>query len=325
MSPTVQQVQQIAVESLLDSRPVTTLSNGALSTWTTGIDLDDGYITHAAAVFLKQSGEALPDDARFVGTEQHPEMVLHFSNEASPSSSQARVVSGLGSFELVVPPARYSAVYLALTSSYGDCSLAITLHYAGSDSSHSSFALPDWGTGKPLPTEPPIFFNLVQGLHKWTRSNAQVDTPSHTVTGVKIATDSSKSLGSLTIDKQDAKSRLVFWGATGVVESEPESGGSAGSSGSSGSAGSAGSAQAGTGGAAAGAPSGGVETGGAVAVAGSTPAAAGAATSAGAANTPRDNANANDSPSCAMSSRRSTHGLLLALLLLALGRRLSSR
>jgi len=219
MPPLAEQVVQIAVGTVLDGRPVTTLTAGAIVPWTVGIDKDDGYITDAAAKFLKQTDKALPDDATFAADATHPEMVLHFSNAASATSPQARGVSGVSQFEFDVPHASYSELFLALSSSYGDSALSITFLYADASTSSQMFTLPDWGTGAALPTNPPIFFNLISGLHKWTRDNASVDTPSHTITGVKLSPESSKELNRVRVSKTAATPYLVFWGATGIAVS----------------------------------------------------------------------------------------------------------
>ncbi len=342
MPPAAQQVVQFAVDSLLDGRPVTTLSAGALVPWTVGIDKDDGYITTAAAKFLKQTDKALPDDATFAADATHPDIVLHFSNSASSTSPQARGVSGVAGFELEVPRASYSELYLAVTSSYGDSPLTATLAYADNSTSKVQFTLPDWGTGSALPTSPPIFFNLISGLHKWTHANASVDTPTHTITGVELTPEPNKELTRIRIDKAGANSYLVFWGATGVATSPigNSNGGASGSGGMSGSAGAAGS-EAGQGGT----PSGGSGASGAAgssaAGAGGTPvnAQAGApgGTGGGAgsllAGMSAGGASelapaANDTGGCSLSRRRaSSFGNALSLLafLLLLGvRRLNS-
>jgi hypothetical protein len=255
MIPAAEQVVQIAIDPLLDGRPVTTLSGGKLVPWTVGIDKDDGYITTAAAQFLKQTGTALPDDATFNGDATHPLMVLHFSNAASPESPQARGVSGVAQFEFDVPHASYSQLFLAVTSSYGDSPIKVTFGYADASSSGAQFTLPDWGTGSALPTNPPIFFNLISGLHKWNHDNASVDTPTHTITGVSLSPDPNKELNHVQIAKSGASSYLVFWGATGIATSPlgNSNGGAGGSGGGAGASG-AGAANGGAGGSSAGAP-----------------------------------------------------------------------
>jgi hypothetical protein len=211
------QVVQVPLDGVLTARPVTTLNGSTLVTWTDGIDRDDAFITTAAAKSLGQSGPALPDDGKFAADGRHPEVVLHFSNAAPATSGQALVLEGVGTFHASIPPAIYSSLFLFLTSSYGDSPLTVTFTYADKKTSTVSFTLPDWGTGAPLPTSPPIFFNLITGLHKWTRQNAAVDTPSHGVIGVELAPTTDAVLTDLRIDKSGAAQELVFWGVTGVA------------------------------------------------------------------------------------------------------------
>lgn len=230
-------VVQLPVDSLLDGRPVSTFTAGSVVRWTAGVDQHDGFATNAAIAALKQSGPGLPDDATFPANADHPEMVLHFSNAAAATSQQAHLLASAGSFELELAQAHYSKLYLALTSSSGDAALSVTLDYATGDPTHFDFTLPDWGTGKPLPTEPPIFFALISGLHKWDESDSSVDTPSHALTGVAIAADDTRVLTKLELSKPGADQDLVFWGATGVTESAGAGTGGASASGSGGAGG----------------------------------------------------------------------------------------
>jgi hypothetical protein len=268
------QTVQIPVDALLDGRPVSTLTDGAVVRWTTGVDQNDGFITTAAAAKLMQSGPALPDDGTFAADDTHPELVLHFSNTAAASSQQAHIVPAAGTFSFDVPHATYSKLFLAITSSSGDSALSVTLNYADGSPTVVNFTLPDWGTGKPLPTDPPIFFNLISGLHKWDAQDNSVDTPSHALTGVVLTPVATQMLSSVQVSKPNAAQYLVFWGATGVA-----TGNVAGDGGASGAGGAA---TAGSGGLAGGGMSGGASSsGGASGGAGSPGGTAGASSSAG--------------------------------------------
>jgi hypothetical protein len=212
-------VVQLPVDVLLNARPVSTLIGGKVIAWTAGqgIDADDGLITSSAEAALGQTGVALPDDGTFGADADHPDIVLHFADSAPASSFQAYELSAAGHFAFAVPPGAYSKVYLLMTSSYGACTLTVTMMYADGSSSPVTFALPDWGTGQPLPTSPPIFFNLISGMHKWTSQDQQTDAPVHTVTGVVLSADGTKELTGLQVSKPGAAQTLVFWGATGLA------------------------------------------------------------------------------------------------------------
>jgi hypothetical protein len=221
-------VVQLPVDGLLDGRPVSTLTGGAVVPWTTGLDKDDAFMTMAAAASLHQTGPALPDDGLFPANAEHPEVRLHFSNAAAATSPQAHLVTAVGSFEVVVPTATYATIFLFLTGSYGDAPLAIKLTYADRTTTTTTFTLPDWGTGAALPKGPPRFFNLITGLHKWNKAGASLDTPSHTITGVALTPSPQRAWTTIEITKTTAAPWLTFWGATGLATSAPDGGADAG-------------------------------------------------------------------------------------------------
>jgi hypothetical protein len=220
-----EQVVQVPLDGVLDGRSVSTLTGGVVVSWTDGIDLDDAFMTNAAALSLHQTGPGMPDDGVFAANADHPEVRLHVSNAAPAASPQSHALSAVGSFEFSVPPAVYSKVFLFMASAFGDAPLSITLTYADQPTAVVTLTLPDWGTGKPLPTTPPIFFTLISGLHKWTKAGESVDTPSHGITAVLITPASNRTLMSVRIAKTTAAPRLTFFGATGVATSPVADGG----------------------------------------------------------------------------------------------------
>jgi MYXO-CTERM domain-containing protein len=220
-----EQVVQVPMDGVLDGRSVSTLTGGVVVSWTDGIDLDDAFMTNAAALSLHQTGPGMPDDGVFAANADHPEVRLHVSNAAPAASPQSHALSALGSFDFSVPPAAYSKVFLFMASAFGDAPLSITLTYADQPTAVVTLTLPDWGTGKPLPTTPPIFFTLITGLHKWTKAGQSVDTPSHGITAVLLTPASNRTLMSVRIAKTTAAPRLTFFGATGVATSPVADGG----------------------------------------------------------------------------------------------------
>ena len=113
-------VIQVNIDTLLNARPVTTFSNGQLTSWTKGIDGNgegDGYLTMAAALFHgDKSPHALPDNPLIPASAKHPAIKLHYDNKDSVGF-QSRYVSGEGGFAFNVPGKKYSGLYLSLTSS----------------------------------------------------------------------------------------------------------------------------------------------------------------------------------------------------------------
>jgi len=212
---------QVPIDALLNARPVSTLSGGQVTPWSVGqgIDSADGLVTSAVEAFLGQTGAALPDDGQFAANADHPNVVLHFADSAPSTTPQTRNVLGIGDFEFAVPQATYSKLFLVMTSSYGAAPLTVTMVYADGTTSMTSFTLPDWGTGQPLPTTPPIFFTVASGMHKWNAQNQQEDAPVHTITGVVLTPAANEELTAIRIVKPTAAQTLVFWGATAIATS----------------------------------------------------------------------------------------------------------
>jgi hypothetical protein len=306
-SAAAQTVVQVPVDGLIDGRTVSTVSNGAVVPWSAGQGVDgdgnaDGFVTNAAEAIIQAHGtigKALPDDGVFPAdtASGRPEIDLHFSNAAPTSSPQTHQVHqsmGAQSFQLPVPQATYSKLYLLITTSEGAAKLTITLNYAGGKAPVAGmFTLPDYGIGG-APANDPVYFNLIAGMRKWSSTDNEGDSQTHGITGITLTPSATDMLTSVTVAKTNG-SHVVFWGATGVATSAVGTGtggggasASAGAGGTSASGGAGGaSASAGTGGTAASSGAGG--TSGAVneGSAGSPLASAGASTlgSAGSAGT----------------------------------------
>jgi hypothetical protein len=228
------QTIQIPVDALLTARSVTTLTGGALVTWTVGVDeggTGDGFLTAAASKFHNDppTVKALPDDGRFPADTRHPEVVLHFSNDADPASQQTRPVKGAGEFSFPTPAAQYEKLFLIFTSGEGASALTFTLTYADGTTDVVNESLPDYYI--PILPSDPVFFNLALDLAKWRQTNAVADAAHHYIDGVEIHPTPSKVLNGVKVAKT-AAGFLVFWGATGIATSSID-GGSAGGDGGS--------------------------------------------------------------------------------------------
>ena len=224
-------VVQLDVDSVLDGRSVSTVTNGVVTPWSTGdgLDAEDGFVTTAVETILKTQGKtadgkvdpALPDDGAFPANGQHPAIQLHVSNAApatSPQTHQVPRTGGAQSFTFDVPPATYAKMFLVITSSYGAGDLTVTLSYAANAApTVVKIALPDWGVGGAAAGDP-VFFNLIQGLHKWTSTDQEVDTPTHGITGVTLSPTPTATLTSIRVEKTN-EAQVVFWGATGIATS----------------------------------------------------------------------------------------------------------
>jgi hypothetical protein len=206
---------QFDITKTLNARPVTTLTNGKLITWTEGIDGDgagDGYLTMSAALFNgDKDPHALPDNPLFAANKEHPEIKLHYSNGNS-AYNQACSVSGAGSVQFTVPNARYKDIYLALTSAEGPSALSITLTYAD-NSEVKDFTLPDYYMDL-KPGDPDLCY-LAHDLAKWGNKNNMTEKDHHNIDLLNIHPDPKRELKSIHISKSKP-GYMVFWAATGV-------------------------------------------------------------------------------------------------------------
>lgn len=211
------EVLQVDVSSLLNARPVTTLTNGKLITWNKGIDgggTADGYLTQAAALFNgDKDPQALPNDPAFAASTSHPEIILHYNN-ADSVNNQARSVAGAGEFSFKVPEKKYSDMYLALTSSEGASPLKIQLIYADGLISYRNFLMPDYYQDLP-PTDPNICY-LAHNLAKWGTKNNMREKDHHNIDLLNLHPDPARVLTGIKI-KKGQTGYLVFWAATGVT------------------------------------------------------------------------------------------------------------
>jgi hypothetical protein len=210
-----EQVVQINIDKILNARPVTTLTDGKLVTWTKGIDGNgeaDGYLTMAAALFNgDKDPKALPDNPLFTPTDKHPEVLLHYSNHDGVSK-QAVAINGTGSFSFDVPAKKYSGLFLAFTSAEGASQIKVSLKYTDGVES-KSFEVPDYY--KDIPADDPDFCYLAHDLAKWGKTNNMTEKDHHNIDLLNIHPDENRKLVSIQVEKSEA-GYLVFWAATGV-------------------------------------------------------------------------------------------------------------
>jgi hypothetical protein len=208
-------VIQIDVTAILNTRSVTTLSKGKMITWTTGIDKENGYLTMAAASFSgDHDAHALPDNPLFPASAFHPEILLHYSNEAG-DKFQTRCLPDTGEFIFKVPVDKYSGLYLSLTSSYGESSLQIELTYRDGVEQRN-FILPDWY--KDIPASDPDLSYVAHDRGKWGNKNNLNEKDHHNIDALNIHPDPSRILIAVKLRKLPG-GYLMFWAATGTVKS----------------------------------------------------------------------------------------------------------
>ncbi|MFI5162321.1 MAG: hypothetical protein ACHQHN_13665 [Sphingobacteriales bacterium] len=209
-------VIQIDISSLLNARPITTLTSNKLISWTKGIDGGgdgDGYLTQSAAEFNgDKDAHALPDNPVFAANAQHPEIVLHYDN-ADSIHNQARFVSGEGEFTIRVPKGHYSAIYLGLTSSEGPSALEFDLVYTNKTATQN-YELPDYYNNASEKYTNLSF--IAADLAKWGKKNVMTEKDHHSIHLLKLDVDPGQTLTSIKVKKSKG-GYLMFWSATGVL------------------------------------------------------------------------------------------------------------
>ena len=207
-------VIQVDVSAILNARPITTLTKGALVTWTTGIDKDNGYLTMSAAAFINDKDpHALPHNPLFPASQSHPEILLHYSDEDG-TNNQARCIPDSGEFAIKVPVHTYADLFLSLTSSYGASSLQFELTYKDGVELRN-FVLPDWF--KDIPDNDPDFSYVAHNMGKWGNKNNLQEKDHHNIDALNIHPNPKRMLTSIKLRKLPG-GYLLFWAATGVLK-----------------------------------------------------------------------------------------------------------
>lgn len=208
-------VVQFNIGKILNARPVTTIVNRKMKTWTKGIDgngAGDGYLTKSAAAFNgDQDAHALPDDPMITATENHPQIQLHYSN-TDGHPMQAHAFNDEDELEFPVASGQYNAVYLALTSAEGASNIRIRLNYASDFVSHD-FVVPDYWAD--IKAGDPDFCYLLHDLAKWGPHNNMTEKDHHNIDLLKIPANPNWKLKSISISKTKP-GYLVLWAAAGV-------------------------------------------------------------------------------------------------------------
>lgn len=206
---------QVNISKLFNARPVTTVTDGKLQSWVTGIDgggKGDGYLTMAAALLNgDKTSHVLPDDPLIPANSAHPAILLHYKNGGK--DNQTRNIAGADSFSFEVPHEKYSGFYLGLTSSEGSSQLHITLTYADGFEI-KDFTVPDYYND--IPEGDANLSYAVHDLAKWGPGNKMTESDHHNIDVLNIHPDPKRVLKKVTVSK-DKAGYMVFWAATGVT------------------------------------------------------------------------------------------------------------
>jgi hypothetical protein len=204
---------QVDIKSILNGRAVTILKNGRLIRWSKGVDLDNGYLTSAAARAINGNSTInLPDSPLIPANGLHPEILLHYSN-ADSQQDQVAILTDTGSIKVNLPPAYYQKVFLSLTSAYGSSSLEISLKYKDGIVT-KDITLPDWYND--LQTYNSGIVYVVHNLGKWAVNNQLTEQDHHNIDAIVLKTDANKILTSVVVKKLN-KGRMLLWAATAIT------------------------------------------------------------------------------------------------------------
>jgi hypothetical protein len=215
--PQKSKVVQVDISNLLNARPVTTLTDNKLVSWTKGIDGNgdgDGYLTHSAAEFNgDKDAHALPDDPLFAANADHPEIKLHYNN-INGTHSQARFVSGAGEFTIKIPKGNYTAIYLGFSSAEGSSALNFDLIYADSQEV-KDYLLPDYYND--ATEKNPGLSYIATDLSKWGKKDKMTEKDHHNIHLLKLDINPKKQLTAIKVSKAK-EGYLMFWSATAVID-----------------------------------------------------------------------------------------------------------
>ena len=208
---------QIDVSSLLNARPVTTLSDGALVPWSTYLDSygeGSAFLTVAAARAAGDNDpKALPNSPLIPAHGNCPGMLLHYSNEDGVNGQVRRVDNDVP-FTIPVPAHKYGQVFLAWTSS-GASELVIDCLYSSGTNTQNTVRIRDYYNEVSTNDRSRVY--VVRDLNKWNRSAKLMERGHHSIHAAIISPDTNRELVSLKIAKRASPSHLIFWGATGVL------------------------------------------------------------------------------------------------------------
>jgi hypothetical protein len=226
-------VVQIPIDSLLDARPVSTVTDGVEVPWTAGQGIDgngggDGYVTKSVAAKHNYTGPALPDDGIFPAANGLPEFDLHFADANPATSFQAHNAhAGMAAtIQFAVPQATYSNLHLVMTDSENADMLTVTLTYSDATTATvGPFTMPDYDQGLPANTKDVTYFSIFSG-QKWGPMDTPGDNMGHSITGVTLTPSPTKPLTGVTINKPSDGHYLVFWGAVGIATGPVDAGAS---------------------------------------------------------------------------------------------------
>ena len=207
--------------SVLDSDVIVNYTGEAVDQTQAAVDRSNfAFITQSLATFVNGAdGQGLPDNGLFPANDFHPDISLNYSNDNNDNNGRL-ITSSEGSFNFTVPQGRYDALHLAVASTEGTSNVRLILNYSdGTSTSTNIETIPDWFN---TITESNTLYYLVNGMDRAKNDGTGFsDVNGANLFGIRFATDATKTLQSVTVEKTSSSGYLVFLGATGEGEFVP--------------------------------------------------------------------------------------------------------
>jgi hypothetical protein len=213
-----QKAVQINISSLLNARVVFTEHAGRLQPADHGLDRGAGsvLITESAAKLAK-SGElnSLPDSGFFAANAEHPDVQLPYGT-AGDGPQVYQSADKTETFSMPVTPKPYAEMQLFFISAAGPTPISVKLQYADGSSEERTTIVPDFYF---LPKAKDIgWFVLANDFGKVNLEGKMTEQVHHYILGFNLNPDSTKVLRQIEISKEDSKSVLNLFGATGTLK-----------------------------------------------------------------------------------------------------------
>ena len=178
-------------------------------------DNNHALITQSfATLTLEKNGKGLPDNGFFAANSFHPDIQLSYNN--NDNGNNAVLLKGTDQFTFAVPPRKYKAVHIPLTSTNGKSNILLFFNYSdGTNSNANIQTIPDWFDEI---KETDKLYYLIDGMDR-SKANGKDynDSNDPALFGAMFTPDSTKTVTSIKIVNNSKSSNLVFLGGTGLV------------------------------------------------------------------------------------------------------------
>lgn len=209
---------QIDISSLLNARVVFTERAGRLQPADHSLDRGNAsvLITESAAKLAK-SGElnSLPDSGFFAANAGHPDVQLPYGIVGGgPQVHQS--TDKTETYFISIPTNHYSQMQLFFISAAGPTPISVKLQYADGSSEERTTTVLDFYF---LPKSDYVgWFVLAADFGKVNLKGKMTEQMHHYIHGFNLNPDSTKVLRQIEISKEDSKSVLNLFGATGTLK-----------------------------------------------------------------------------------------------------------